>query len=417
MPLDRAVRRVAEARPDGHYVAVGSRQRWRIAVGIADELTVSDISGVDPWEQIRRAVRARPGRPAFGYVCFDMCCARFAYRHRSDSLPFAHLIWPKAEVVGSPQGVRLSGDAEAVASLRNTFENAPARVAQDSTPSIVPQLFDADGFEPTNIDDPDSFHSVLRRALDRVSAGDAYKVIVRRERKIPSRLDPADALAAISTTAGARQFAISLPGLSAVGTSPAQLASIEGGVLTSEALAGTLPRLLWDVDEAAARDKLLQNAKEVHEHALTARQVLDDVREVAAPGTAVLTEFLRVAQFPTTWHIATHASCRLREGADEIDGLAAVFPGVTCTGVPREKAIALISDLESTPRGFYGGCVGYFDGDGGADWAISLRGVTDTGDGATFHAGTAVGLFSDIEAESEESFQKMRTMLSKLCRV
>ena len=44
--------------------------------------------------------------------------------------------------------------------------------------------------------------------------------------------------------------------------------------------------------------------------------------------------------------------------------MRATFPAGTVSGAPKIHAVQLISELEGTARGPYGGCVGYFSFNG-----------------------------------------------------
>ena len=49
--------------------------------------------------------------------------------------------------------------------------------------------------------------------------------------------------------------------------------------------------------------------------------------------------------------------------------MRATFPAGTLSGAPKIRAMQIISELEQTARGPYGGCVGYFSFNGNLDAA------------------------------------------------
>ena len=53
--------------------------------------------------------------------------------------------------------------------------------------------------------------------------------------------------------------------------------------------------------------------------------------------------------------------------------LRATFPAGTLSGAPKIRAMQIISELEQTARGPYGGCVGYFSFNGNLDCCITIR--------------------------------------------
>lgn len=419
---------VAAAFPGESLLAYGPQGRWRIAAGARRALVVRSSEVAAGWELIREALRAHPGEAAYGYFAFDLVAARMPYPQCVGEAPVAYLFWPEVELVASPSETLVVGAPTAVDAVVRAIEaGARPPEPEQPPPRSFPSLADdaeasTDEFdggaldlEATSGGKVRSFIHVVEAAKRAIEAGRATKVIVRRERRIHSPLHPVLALEEVSKNAAARHYAVVTPHVRAVGSSPAVLAHVDGREFWSEALAGTYPRGPRSTRDEA-RAWFMRNAKEVHEHALTAHAILADVEKVAKHGRAVLDRFLEVLEFPTTYHLGVRARCELAADFDEVDAVASVFPGVTCTGVPRAAAVALIGELEDTRRGFYGGSVGYFDGHGGADWSLSLRGATGDATTTVMHAGAAIGIYSDPEEESLESLHKMLAVARRLAR-
>ena len=70
--------------------------------------------------------------------------------------------------------------------------------------------------------------------------------------------------------------------------------------------------------------------------------------------------------------------------------VAALHPTPAVGGVPRDRALALISRLEPEPRGHYAGPVGYVDARGDGRWMIGIRAMTVDGSDALLAAGVGV---------------------------
>jgi len=90
----------------------------------------------------------------------------------------------------------------------------------------------------------------------------------------------------------------------------------------------------------------------------------------------------------------------------------------------------IIDELERSPRGPYGGGVGYFDWGGDTDFAIVIRSATveegatlpdGTGDPVydriTVQAGAGIVADSDPESEYIETEQKMDGVLAAVARI
>ena len=58
-----------------------------------------------------------------------------------------------------------------------------------------------------------------------------------------------------------------------------------------------------------------------------------------------------------------------------------LFPCGSVTGAPKIRAMEIIDDLETTPRGAYCGALGYIDPNGDACFNVGIRTLTLSGKG------------------------------------
>jgi anthranilate synthase component 1 len=135
-------------------------------------------------------------------------------------------------------------------------------------------------------------------------------------------------------------------------------------------------------------------------------------------------EFMNVLKYSHVQHIESTVTGRLSADFDAFDATRASFPAGTLSGAPKIRAMEIIDDLELSPRGLYGGGVGYVSWSGDADFAIVIRTATvesgdDPGDSdrITVQAGAGIVADSDPAAEYEETEQKMDGVLTALERI
>jgi anthranilate synthase component 1 len=119
---------------------------------------------------------------------------------------------------------------------------------------------------------------------------------------------------------------------------------------------------------------------------------------------------MSVLKYSHVQHIETTVSGELREECDQFDAARSVFPAGTLSGAPKLRAMEIIDDLESTPRGIYGGGIGYFSIDGSCDFAIAIRSVLIKDKVATVQAGAGIVADSEPEKEFMETERKMAAM-------
>ena len=93
------------------------------------------------------------------------------------------------------------------------------------------------------------------------------------------------------------------------------------------------------------------------------------------------------------------------------DVLAATFPAGTVSGAPKVRAMEIIDELETTPRGVYAGAVGYISFQDDMDTAIAIRTAVLKDGMAYVQVGAGIVHDSVPEAEWQETQNKARAVL------
>jgi anthranilate synthase component I len=102
---------------------------------------------------------------------------------------------------------------------------------------------------------------------------------------------------------------------------------------------------------------------------------------------------------------------QLSGGRTPYDLMRATFPAGTLSGAPKIRAMQIISQLEHTARGPYGGCVGYFSFNGNLDCCITIRTALIRDGKAYVQAGGGWVNDSTPEGEFQETLNKAKGML------
>jgi len=133
---------------------------------------------------------------------------------------------------------------------------------------------------------------------------------------------------------------------------------------------------------------------------------------------------MRVLKYSHVQHIESTVTGTLADDADCFDATRASFPAGTLSGAPKVRAMEHIDALEASPRGIYGGGVGYFSWTGDAEFAIAIRSATvEHGDESRatdtlrVRAGAGVVADSDPAAEFDETEAKMDSVLAAVERI
>ena len=201
------------------------------------------------------------------------------------------------------------------------------------------------------------------------------------------------------------------PGHAFTGATPELLADLRGRDLRSMALAGSAPRGLSLAEDRSLTARLLEDPKEGHEHALVVDELQDRLTgqgSVDAPGDPQVLKLANIQHLYTP--VACHLDCkgRLLALLDELHPTAALG------GVPRERALDLIGELEPVPRGWYAAPVGCMDRHLDGTFVVAIRSAVCQERRLWLYAGVGVMAESDAQREWEESELKFRPMLLAL---
>jgi len=248
---------------------------------------------------------------------------------------------------------------------------------------------------------PATYAAMVDRAKDYILAGDIFQVVLAQRFAVDFPLPPFDLYRALRRiNPSPFLYFLDLPGFALTGSSPEILVRVRDGEVTIRPIAGTRPRGATGAEDAANRDSLLADPKELSEHLMLLDLGRNDIGRVAKPGSVAVTERNNVEFYSHVMHIVSNVRADIAEGKDTIAALLAGFPAGTVSGAPKVRAMEIIHELESEKRGAYAGGVGYFAADGSMDSCIVLR--TAVVKDGVMHVQAGAGIVADSIAEYEQ---------------
>lgn len=261
-------------------------------------------------------------------------------------------------------------------------------------------------FEPGALG-PDAYAAAVGEAVQRITAGEARKVVLARDVVAGIRAD-ADLRVPLSRLAAAYPdtFTFSVAGL--LGSSPETLVRARGGTVTARVLAGSAARGADPTADATAASTLAASRKDVEEHSFAIRSVLDGLAPISTDLRSTPPFPLRL---PNLWHLASDVTGTLTRGSSALDLVAALHPTAAVGGAPTAAALDLIAELEPFDRGRYAGPVGWVDGNGDGEWAVALRCAQVDGERVTAYAGAGIVAGSQPARELAETTLKLRPIV------
>ncbi|MGM0397861.1 MAG: anthranilate synthase component I [Halobacteriota archaeon] len=264
----------------------------------------------------------------------------------------------------------------------------------------------------------ETYEAAVAKAKDAVFEGEIYQAVISRTRAIDGDVDPLALYESMrSVNPSPYMYLLSHGERTIVGASPETLVSVDGQTVLNNPIAGTCARGTSPVEDRRLAGEMLADEKERAEHTMLVDLARNDVRRVSRPGSVDVPEFMRVLKYSHVQHIESTVTGTLRADRDAFDAVRASFPAGTLSGAPKIRAMELIDEYEETPRGVYGGGVGYVSWQGDADFAIVIRTVTvEHGDVDTIRVRAGAGVVADSDPASEyaETESKMDGALAAL---
>jgi anthranilate synthase component 1 len=255
------------------------------------------------------------------------------------------------------------------------------------------------------------FFGNVRRAKEFIMGGDIIQVVGSQRFSAKVSSSPFDIYRAVrSINPSPYMFLLELEGFALVGASPELHVRCVEEQVEIRPIAGTRKRGANPEEDNRLEKELLEDPKERAEHVMLVDLARNDIGRVCEYGSVKVREMMVVERYSHVMHIVSEVTGKLRTGCNSFDLMRTTFPAGTLSGAPKIRAMQIISELEGTTRGPYGGCVGYFAFNGNSDHCITIRTALVKDGTAYIQAGGGWVNDSSPEAEFEETINKSKAM-------
>jgi anthranilate synthase component 1 len=258
----------------------------------------------------------------------------------------------------------------------------------------------------------EQFIANVLKAKEYITSGDIIQVVGSQRFSTPVKASPLDIYrAARSINPSPYMFLLELQGFSLVGASPEIHVRCEDRKVEIRPIAGTRPRGKTAEQDLKNEQDLLADPKERAEHVMLVDLARNDLGRVCDYGSVQVKDLMITEKYSHVMHIVSQVEGQLAADKTPYDLMRATFPAGTLSGAPKVRAMQIISELEQTQRGPYGGCVGYFSFNGNLDCCITIRTALIKDGKAYVQAGGGWVNDSTPEGELEETVNKAKAML------
>jgi len=194
------------------------------------------------------------------------------------------------------------------------------------------------------------------------------------------------------------------------GSSPEMFLKMEGKNAEVESVAGSAPRgELFEADNQF--EKLLQASEKNRQEHIFVSEFISDILIQYSDKVKIIEE-KQIRKLDNIQHLITRISAELNHKNNLLELIDSLFPTPAVCGVPKEKAMYLIRNLEKHDRGLYSGLIGLMDFNGGCELAVSIRSALVKDNIVNAYAGAGLVKSSNSEEEFLETDLKLNTILS-----
>ncbi len=259
--------------------------------------------------------------------------------------------------------------------------------------------------ETSNVTD-EEYKEMVQRGIDSCRRGDTFQIVLSRRFRQQFTGDEFNVYRALrSINPIPYLFYFDYGDYKLTGSSPESQVIIEDGKVIVHPIAGTFKRTGDDETDKELAIKLEADEKENSEHVMLVDLARNDLSRLC--DDVEVTQFKKVSYFSHVIHLVSEVQGRLGRERNPFRILGSTFPAGTLSGAPKYKAMQLIHHFENTPRGFYGGAIGFIGFDGSCNHAIMIRTFLSKNNTLTYQAGAGIVVSSKPESELQEVNNKL----------
>jgi para-aminobenzoate synthetase/4-amino-4-deoxychorismate lyase len=196
--------------------------------------------------------------------------------------------------------------------------------------------------------------------------------------------------------------------------SPELLFQLDGDMLTCRPMKGTTHRGRTTLEDQERAQWLQDSEKNRAENVMIVDMVRNDLGRLAKIGSVHVPELFTVERYPTLWQMTSTVKAKTDASLTEI--FTTLFPCASITGAPKVSTMRIISELETTPRKIYTGCIGYIAPERKATFNVAIRTAWIDRKSQTAEYGVGGGIVWDSKDTDEyaEALLKARVLTETL---
>ena len=204
------------------------------------------------------------------------------------------------------------------------------------------------------------------------------------------------------------------PSRDVLSLSPELFFRVEGEGITARPMKGTAARASLPQADRAQATSLAADPKNRAENLMIVDLLRNDLSRVAVPGSVAVPELFATEAYPSLWQMTSTVTAQLLPEVVLADLFGALFPCGSVTGAPKVRAMQVIRELETGPRGVYCGALGFAgpldeSGRGEAVFNVPIRTLEIDRESGAGQMGTGSGVVWDSDPAAEWAECRLKT--------
>ena len=259
--------------------------------------------------------------------------------------------------------------------------------------------------------EPAEFKASVNKVKEYIEAGDVIQTVLSQRFSKEFTIPPMGLYRALRTVnPSPYMFLLEDPAFSVVGASPEIHVRLTGSQIEIRPIAGTRRRGRNEKEDLELEADLLCDKKECAEHLMLVDLARNDIGRVSEYGSVKVSDYMTIERYSHVMHIVSQVQGTLASDKTAYDLMKATFPAGTLSGAPKVRALQIISELEHSQRGLYGGALGYFSYNGNHDSCIGIRTAVVKDQKIYIQSGAGVVADSIPKEEYVETINKAKAM-------
>jgi para-aminobenzoate synthetase/4-amino-4-deoxychorismate lyase len=245
------------------------------------------------------------------------------------------------------------------------------------------------------------YQRAFEKVKDFLRAGDVYQINLTFKYLFNFSGDPLVLYEALRRKQRVAHGAlVAAPNFHVLSLSPELFVHTEKGNARVRPMKGTAPRGVTSSEDQRLREWLQGDEKSRAENLMIVDMLRNDLGRVAMPGSVKVSDLFAVETYRTVLQMTSTVTARLPEEIGFKRLIQSLFPCGSITGAPKIRAMEIIRELETSPRGVYTGAIGMVAPKNCVRFNVAIRTLHLNAEGRG-EMGIGSGLVYDSRAEAE----------------